>query len=663
MVIRLFLACCVLAWAASVLAQAPPRWLLFCEMAVEEPGLIKARLPLDTLSAAQPSLADMRLVDPWGREIPFFLDQPMAVPAKEAELGSLHVTMERDRTIITGEAPELPAHKAIEALAIYSPATSFLKPVSIDVLSGEGEWVTLLRNQPIHKQLDREYRGRMEIPKGRWPRFRIIVDDSQGPPIPIERVTAFIEGEEAPALEQLALSVPERAADSLHTDLRIRLPASNLMVHSIVLETGTPAFPRRVTVLSRVFKGDAVREETMVSGTFSWFRAEGPRRHESLSLPISSRIPSRELTLRTTNLEGPLPEVRAVEIRVVPTYVFFDALHPGKYLLMVGNPRAEAKGYPVQALKERFRTAEVRSVSPGPTRRNPDVQASFWDVEHDGEGSTLDISPWGHRRKILVKEAGIQRLELDPETMAHGGGRISDLRILRQGRQVPYLMDHTGLARHLEPRVEAREESPRRSQWIIVLPCSPLPISHISCTSPAQVFRREVRAYEEIKDRRGETSRHLLGRAEWSRAPGQTGGELALQLASHPKTDRIFLMMDHGDNEPVHLEQFRCYYRAPKLLFRASPGEEIFLYYGNQHAPAPRYDLTLLGPAMAEAEPHDAALGPEELLKSTPWWALTSPSGPLKYVFWGLLALVVLVLLGVIRKLLPSQQTHHEDGG
>jgi hypothetical protein len=270
------------------------------------------------------------------------------------------------------------------------------------------------------------------------------------------------------------------------------------------------------------------------------------------------------------------------------------------------------------------------------------------------EGASLDLSAWAFRKKITVTQPGIHRLELDPEVLAGHENRVSDLRILRGGKQVPYLIEYTGLGQGFEPRVEARHDHPRASRWVFILPGKGFPVTHLSCNTTAPAFLREVRLVEETKGNRGETILVHLGKATWSRRPGQDPTDLTFILSRTPETDRLILEMDNGDNPPVPMDGFRFFYKAPKLLFRASPEPEIFLYYGNPGVTTPRYEVAMLGPELAAADPLEASLSSQESLKPRSRWGVALPSGVWQYGFWIVIGLVVLVLVGVIRKLLAS---------
>src|SRR5262249_18003807 len=144
--------------------------------------------------------------------------------------------------------------------------------------------------------------------------------------------------------------------------------------------------------------------------------------------------------------------------------------------------------------------------------------------------------------------------------------------------------------------------------------------------------------------------------AEWTRLRDDAPAALVITLTAAPQTARLILEVDDGDNPPLPLSDFRCDYRPPRLLFKASPGADLYLYYGRPDAAMPRYDLRLVADEILAAQPVEAALSAQEILKAKAWWEVSLPSGATKYLFWGVMGVVVLALLGVLAKLLPSEK-------
>ena len=77
------------------------------------------------------------------------------------------------------------------------------------------------------------------------------------------------------------------------------------------------------------------------------------------------------------------------------------------------------------------------------------------------------------------------------------------------------------------------------------------------------------------------------------------------------------------------------------------------LYYGNPHVFSPHYDLSLVAGQLLAADKTPATLGAQEQLKKSSWAEGRTP-GKGGFVFWGILAVVVVVLLVIISRLLPK---------
>jgi hypothetical protein len=174
----------------------------------------------------------------------------------------------------------------------------------------------------------------------------------------------------------------------------------------------------------------------------------------------------------------------------------------------------------------------------------------------------------------------------------------------------------------------------------------------MTATVSSPLFQREVRLFEDIEDDRGYTSRRGLGQASWSQIPGRRAATFALTQA--PETDTVWLETDNGDNPPIALGDVRVYYGVTRLLFKADGEAPLFLYYGNPQTTAPRYDLSLVAAQLLAADKSKPGLGAEEGLKGRSFAETMALAGRGGILFWGMLAIVVIVLLVVIARLLPK---------
>jgi len=221
--------------------------------------------------------------------------------------------------------------------------------------------------------------------------------------------------------------------------------------------------------------------------------------------------------------------------------------------------------------------------------------------------------------------------------------------------QVPYIIQRTSISRALTPSVTATKDAkdPNLSRWIIKLPQSGLPIARLTCVSPTPLFERSLSLYEELTDERGDKYRRVLGGATWTQTPERQSKEFTLTLDGTLQSDTLFLETDNGDNPPIELEKFTAFYPATRILFKADPRDQLFLYYGNPQVAPPSYDLSLVEEQLLTAEKNVASLFAEEQLKEPSWYKDQMPSQG-GVLLWGILALVVVVLLFIISRLLPN---------
>ena len=110
-------------------------------------------------------------------------------------------------------------------------------------------------------------------------------------------------------------------------------------------------------------------------------------------------------------------------------------------------------------------------------------------------------------------------------------------------------------------------------------------------------------------------------------------------------------MIDEGDNAPLPIRAPTLLLPAYRLRFFRDGHTPLTLLYGRSDLAAPRYDLALVAPRLLGAPAQDVLPGAEQ--GSSNVTGVTP-----MVVFWGALALAVLVLVVLIARLLrPSSGT------
>lgn len=115
------LSCSALSLSA---AELPTGWKNVQRLEINQTGLVKISVPLETLTAARRGLEDLRLYDNNGREIPFFLERPVRLQPVVRPAKQFHVTVNPDATVITLETGFT---QSLSGLTLQTAAAGFFE--------------------------------------------------------------------------------------------------------------------------------------------------------------------------------------------------------------------------------------------------------------------------------------------------------------------------------------------------------------------------------------------------------------------------------------------------------------------------------------------------------------------------------------------------------
>lgn len=643
--------CACLLGAAPAAAAGFADWQYRQALSISAPGLVKLSLPPETLDAALAGLEDLRVLDASGAEVPYVIERATAAAKVVREAASFRATLAADVTVLTLETG---LAQPLDAVTLVSPADRFIKAVQAEGSADGAIWRVLTQGVPIFRQLNGAGQLRIPLPPGVWRFLRLTVDDRRSPPVPFTGARVHAAAPEPVPLEPAEVRIAERIEAPGETRLTLNLGAARIHLAALHLESPDPLFTRRVTLAVRQVEEDGIREKPLAEGVIYRVALSGRPAASQLALPVEAVAPSRELLLLVRNDDSPPLQIPAVRAQRRPAFVVFLARQPGAHAILTGNRHARAPRYDLAALGVHFKAAAVSSARPSALAPNPDYRPAEPLADVPAVGAALDVSAWAYRKRTQPAAGGVQQIEIDVEVLAHALPSLADVRLVSDGRQLPYILEHTTIGRPLVPQVTAATDprNPRVTRWTLKVSHGGLPVTRLRCTARTPLFRREVALYEEVADERGARRRRPLGRAAWVRTPDREAGEQALDLTATPTTDTLVLETDNGDNPPVELDGFQFFYGVKRILFKGAA--DTHLYYGNRRAGAPRYDLGLVAAQMLGADKAVASLGPEERVGKGPWPDRTALAGKSGVVFWGVLAVVVAILLFVIARLLPK---------
>ncbi len=654
-------------------------------LAASQPLVYETGSEAGRLGAFQGGLADLRLFDAAGHEVPYLLVAP---PQREPEWrrGSL-LPLAATKTasgfeVDLGVSGGMGTAATIDRVRITGLPAPFLKRFRLEGGGDRSRWTVLVAEGTLFDLPDERLRQLdVAIPAGDFRYLRLTWNDAASGrlPLPVEVAARRALPVDPGPPARVPVAFVRRPSEPGKSRFRLRLPAARLPVVALELDVpGGPGGPllRAATVSQGHLAGryltsnqGGMTEITPVRlGEATLRRAvRDGLSAADLRIPLSAAErpdgPDLELTVDDGN-NPPLP-LAGVTAELAPLpWIYFEAAGPAPLTARFGDPRAGAPPrYDIEALRDQVVGARTATASWGPVRDLEPREAGAAAPPLPGlsAGAPLDRRPFRYRREIPVGPPGLTALLLDAAVLSRSA-ELADLRIAdAQGRQVPYLLERRdeplALALPALARRPREGDPPSLSRYPLELPYPGLPAARLVLATPARVFERDVRLVEvrevpgNARDARREdgAAERTVAQAAWRHAdPDAPAPELTLDLPSGLGT-HLALLVEEGDNAPLPLSAPRLLLPASRLRFFTPAAEDrhLELLYGQPGLGAPRYDLSLLAPRLLGEAAHEIALGAEPRRGSEP-----DPAAWEKKIFWGALVGAVLVLLLILARLL-----------
>lgn len=637
----LFLALCCQPVAGSG-AEDHAAWTHEQKVRVRQPGLARLELEPALLDASRAGggapFHDLRLVSPTGVETPYVLALPRLLRPARVEATAFKATLNPTSTILQFRQA---GTDVVNEVLLATTAPAFIKAATLEASSDGTTWQTLSSGEVLARQNGSE-RLRIPLTPAAWTHFRVTVDDSRSPPVVFDEAQLK---RELPELHTLPhpVTIRSRSEAGNETHLLLDLGTANVLLGRVRVRTPEPVFQREALILG-------------ARRTLFRLKHEGYT-GEELEIPVLQIAKDREVELVIRNGDSPPLSIEGVEATRHALPLVFQADVPGQWRLYIGNAQAEEPQYDLAALSERLRDATAIPAIASAVEPNAAFRKTATAPEVGESGAGIDVSAWAFCRPVQFAEAGVVELELDPEVLAGSANDLHDLRIVRDGRQVPFLVIKPGAQRETSATFTSKpdEHAPTQSQWEVTLPFKSFPASEVVLDTSTPLFERQVEVGEYRHTEQGHGLR-TLGSAAWRRIPGQLDRPLVIGLYQPPQGDSLQIRTENGDNPPLQLLSVRLLHPVVRLLFRVpDTAAPVHLCYGHPRAPYARYDLHLVRREFETATKVSATLGPEEKLAGAQ--AEFSQRGTGGPWMWLALGVVVAVLLWVVRKMLPKAES------
>ena len=645
-------------------ALTPTEWQRRQPVTVAAPGLTKIALTAATFDSALPTLADLRLLDPSGLEVPFLLDRDST--PRQSSLGRV-LTPKSFRSTPSGDTTqwliETGTSEPLDAIDLETPAPFFLKAAHVEISADGVTWDSLGPALPVFRQFGAE---QLRLPLNRRTAafVRVTLDDFRSRKVEFSGAKILPAPSQIapPILAPLGAQITRRDEFAGETVLTITLDGKHVRLGGLTLDAEDPLFMRRVDVTVREARGALSEERLIGGGTIYRLAIDGAPTRSQLDIPLEFTPATRELLVHIRNGDSPLLKIDRVQAAQHPAHLIFNASAAGAYTLLSGNLQADSPRYDLATFAGEMRAANAAPVVPGSVEVMPDYRQReslgappMPDVPLTG--APLDPTAWTGRQTVQIAQAGVQELELDTEALARSLADGADLRLLRDGNQIPYLLERPALARSLAltPVSAPDPKRPNTSIWKLQLPQAGLPIQRISLSTTTPLFQRKFRLYEKVAGPEGQVIEIPLASGDWSRTPEPGVPDTkTFTLSDRLRGDTLWIETENGDNPAIDLSVSQAVYPVVRLIFKVAETDGFVLAYGNKTANAPRYDLNLVAVKLLTSSRNVAQLLPSGQDSASFQGASNSINGG--YVFWAALAVVVVVLLVVVAKLLPKPQ-------
>ena len=622
---------------------------------------LRASTPIDgeTRYVAEGGLADLRLFDSSGREVPYLLVYAPAPQPSWAAATQVLPLAETRRT--SGFEADFGEAAPLDAIRVNGLPAPLLKRLMLEGSGDREHWTMLLAGGTLFDlPSERMRQMALAFPAGAYRYLRVTWNDTDSGRVPMPGSVDARRVERAapaPAL-RAAVAVEQRPSEPGKSRYRLRLPGTRLPIVALRVNVNDPRVMREAAVTEARLSGAQAVPIELGRATLRRV-VRDTTAAESLRVPISAPLHA-QLDLVVDNGNNPPLHMSGVsaEFAELP-FVYFESTG-NPIVARFGDRRLDAPRYDLEAARDGIRIESVPEARWGEPRAVTPQDISPARAAVPQRGATIDPASFKVLRAIPGGEPGLASLELDAPVLAQsqGPGRsFGDVRIIdASGHQVPYLLERRDEPQVLDLQLRRTElpggmRASNLTAYAVDLPFAGLPASRLVLTAGDEIFsRRVIVGAERRADRRHRDDWFEdLYSADW-RHDDRAGeaASLVVPLPPSPPPD-LRVIVDEGDNAPLALTGARLLLPAYRVRFYRAEGAGLRLAYGRTDLAAPEYDLQLLaGEVLGDVARDVRALpAPRADAAATAAASLISPR-----VFWGVLAAAVLVLLALLTRLI-----------
>ncbi len=611
-------------------------------------------------SIAAGGLNDLRLYGSDGSEIPYLLvgprpDAPVMIAGRVLPI----TATDTPNAKTSGFEVDFETLTEIDAIDLGRVPAPFLKRFRLEASGDRSRWTQLIsEGTAFNLPAEELSHTRIDFTGGEYRYVRVTWDDTNSARVPPpDGVTARRVTVSSPGMVlRTPVTVAARPSEPNRSRFRLTLPASRLPIVALELTVGGGHLSRSGWVLEAGLVGEQAEPQVIGKARLVRVVQDGVAA-DALRIPI--RQPAEpQIDLVIDDGDNPaLPLVGVTAVFAELPWIYFEA-PAGAVTARYGDPRLAAPRYDLEAVRDTLPVAVGAAWRAQPPLT---LAAAAEALPMPQTGSALTLEGFEYLRDVPPGRAGLVTIPLDAGAMAHSGSakrRLTDLRVVdRTNRQIPYLLEKRDEPLIVDAVIERRElpagvqQFDRTTSYLVRLPYPQLPNARLVLATRARVFKRSVTlgtisAATERQPVR--FARHAS--AMWVHADELLPApSLTFELPEQTSGD-LYLLVEEGDNQPLPIEKPTVLLPSYAIRFFRPADEPLRMIYGKDDVAAPRYDLQLLAPQVLGRSAEEIAIGDEQRFGGTA--AQQRAELVPTTVFWSVLALAVVILLGMVARLM-----------
>lgn len=388
---RVGISCAALLVAFAMLAAAPLpsawkhwRYSRAIELpASDAPRLVSIAAPLDMYRRAKPGLADVRVIDDQGAEVPYTAFRQTGTSNTAALPSTL-----RENSFTAGKFTQLvvdlgthaPFHNA---LRIDTSRSDFIEWVQVEASDDGHLWRMVQERAPIFRFLKDHHQGTQVVHYGennaQYLRVRILDGDAKFPVSGVSQLHEVIEPAERVPMGITLLAATNQLAG--RSDWTAEVGPAAALVTEVRFAVESPAEFVRSVHLST--SNDGKDWDTFNSAEIYRYR-RGDAALEKLSVTFPNAEPERYLRVEIVNGNDAPLTAAAPQLYITPQHIVFEQQPGRRYSLIYGQERAEAARYDLGRRLDAKQMAVAVAGQAGPDEVNTDwVDPRAWTETHD----------------------------------------------------------------------------------------------------------------------------------------------------------------------------------------------------------------------------------------------------------------------------------------